>query len=411
MKREQLAQWILVSGVFFWNRIEIMTLIVSFLLLFNGRKTLFQTRVLKYMFVVFAVSLLATFWVDYTYHKVFQQMAMISLFILLYEQVFHYYRSNLIDVFRKFIKVSYWVSVYGILQFFTFLLIGINICEVFDFNMLAGYPALWTGNDGTRLIRIKSVAVEGGYLGTFLVPSLIYLFFYKDCLLVLTKKWQKYIILICGILTMSPLFFSMIIAIAFFLVSSRFRYFRKAMLVMCVIGGGWFVSQSLQKMEFAQEASGIEGIFMRVRDTYKAFTSIDDPTVFYAVNTSTGVLLSQFHSAISAPSRLIGTGIGTNSQNNKVVFKGMDDNLAYLELNVDDSYSLLIRMLSEMGFLGVFLYLWFIKRHFRIDNFINVCSLGMICCYMIRGGAYFGYGTIFVHFLYYYTSKFRLTAQ
>ena len=73
--------------------------------------------------------------------------------------------------------------------------------------------------------------------------------------------------------------------------------------------------------------------------------------------------------------------------------------------NAQDGYSLVIRIFSEFGIIGVFFLFLFIIRNLNITNPINISVLFLIGQLLIRGGHYTLYGTIFFFFLYYYTSK------
>ena len=199
-----------------------------------------------------------------------------------------------------------------------------------------------------------------------------------------------------SMLTFSPLVYIALTITGVNFLSRRFRHFRVPMLTIGIGLLAYIFITANEKTAFAAESSGIEGIQMRLIDTYKVFETFSDPRTILEKNTSTAVLQSQLYSAWNAPSRWIGTGIGTNSQSFQ---------------NADDAYSLGIRIFSEMGIIGLFLYLWFVIRHFNGHNYLNICALSVIIAYFFRGGSYFSNGVIFFQFLYYYSSKFNLSSS
>ena len=167
-------------------------------------------------------------------------------------------------------------------------------------------------------------------------------------------------------------------------------------------------SSNSTNLNSQDDIKGIDGIVLRLKDTIDRVEHLDSKDAALEANVSTAVLMTNLYSALNAPSRLIGTGIGTNSQNYARSFGDYtEDESAAIGLNTDDAYSLSIRVFSEMGFIGLALLFFFIYKNFRKDNPLNVCMFFMILPFLLRGGIYVGFGTTFMFFFLYYSSKMK----
>ena len=404
----------LISGVFFTNRIEgIVVLLAAFFVMVSKKAITFPFKLALSMLAVYAVSLFASYSVGYSIEKSIQQMIFITLFIFCYYQIFNLraeQKEHLYTLFRAYLSVSLFMALMAIVQVVIYYILRIDIVDYLNIN------AFFVKTQGTAhvtetLIRGRAFAPEAGHLSTLLLPAVFYTFFYGDPKNVFNLR-QKIILLIGSLLTFSPLTYIAYAIVGLNYLSLRFRHFRTPIFIAGVAFLAYTFITAREKTTLAAESSGIEGIQMRIIDTYKVFETFSDPRTIIEKNTSTAVLQSQLYSAFKAPSRWIGTGLGTNSQsfqNAFLSFYSRTDNYTFFNLNADDAYSLGIRLFSEMGLIGLLLYLWFVIRHFNRYNYLNICVLSIIIAYFFRGGSYFSYGIIFFHFFYYYTSKFNLT--
>lgn len=392
------CQWIVVFGIFTDKYIELGLLLVSILIYYSSTKIIFQSKLLPFLALIVGFSLLTVSFVGYSYAKTIQQIIIVSLFLLLYEQFFCFNCLYLIELFRKYILATYYICIFGIFQESIYLLTHFNILDVLPFYHSNHYAL-----DGF-LLRISSTMSEGGWLGIALVPSLLYLFWYNDCLNILGKK--RWIVLLVSVLTFSPFVFIVFILLIVRILTSLSYKIRKVIVVFCVCVIGFGVYQIINTNNYEQFGV-FSGIFQRLSLSYAIFSNINNDDLGYILsysnNASVNVLAKNAFVAIHAPSRLIGTGIGTNAQSYAKVVN-IEEHLA---LNVDDAYSLGIRIFSEFGILGIILYVFFVCKHFNRYNMMNVCFSGMIICLFLRGGSYILYGIIFIHYFFYYTSKFK----
>lgn len=80
------------------------------------------------------------------------------------------------------------------------------------------------------------------------------------------------------------------------------------------------------------------------------------PNDFEMLNLSSYSILSNLWVASQAPMRMTGTGLGSHELNYERVYQSDDPKYGS---NKTDAYSLLIRIYSEFGYLGLFLFLFF----------------------------------------------------
>ena len=73
--------------------------------------------------------------------------------------------------------------------------------------------------------------------------------------------------------------------------------------------------------------------------------------------------------ALNAPNRIMGTGLGTHELN---YYREYKSDYIFYGLNAQDGYSLLNRLYSEFGVLGLILCLWVIYRNYNLNNIINI---------------------------------------
>lgn len=393
-------QWLALLGVFFANRIEAVVIMFVCIIFYVKSKKVYTSNILKYFLLVLISSLIIIYIVGYQYSKCIQQIVLLAIFIFSYEQFYKHNKNDMLELFRKYIKLTYIASLFGILQEIVYSLTGINIANYIGFY----HSTLPITN---HIMRMTSFLSEGGYFGTILIPSLIYLFYYNDALNVLNKK--KYIILIASLFTLSPFVYICLSVILLFKIIKAFKYAKNILLVLLII----FVSYGVKiivSSEYRQESSGIEGIFMRIKDSCRMISMINPHDLYQIanLNSSSAVLASNAYIGFYGPSRLFGTGLGTNAQSHdKLIANSFDQDYAFADLNADDGYSLFNRILSEFGFIGVALYSLFILKHFNRKNDLNKCIFFILICWFLRGGSYVDFGTISAHFFYFYTSKFN----
>lgn len=402
---QELSQWVIISGFFFANRIELLCVIFVVLILGLNKKVFYTSTVLKYMLAVYAVSFITITWLGYDYRKFIQQAILLTIFLLCYEQFFYHHEKRIESLFIKYIKMSFYISVFGLIQELIFMITGSNIASLLPFY----HQSLIVGN----LLRVTSTLSEGGYLGTILIPCLVYLFYYNDPFEVLGKK--KWLICIVSLLTFSPFVYVFFIVLFFIKLKNKLHYF-KILSVIAILYAIVYSSVLIYSSEYESEAGGVEGLLMRYKDTISMIDLLRESDIemenLVMLNTSTAVMYTNLYVSMMAPSRIFGTGLGTHAQNHSMIIDAtFDEYYSFMEYNVEDGYSLMVRLLSELGICGIILYIFFIVKCFNKENFMNICFFFILCCFFIRGGSYVDFGTIFFHFAYFITSRFNLSLE
>lgn len=403
--------WMLLTlSIFFTNRIELMVVLLLTLLVMTSKKTVtFPFKITISMLAVYAVSLFASYSVGYNIGKSFQQMILITLFIFCYYQIFNpqvNQQRHLYSLFHAYLSVSTFMAIVAVVQVSIYYLFQVDIVDYIGINSFF-QQVQGTQKLTENIIRARAFALEPGTLATLLLPAIIYTFFFNDPMQVLSLR-KRIILLLAGLFTFSPFVYIAYVIIVINYLTHRFQHLRFPILIVGIVSVIYVLFANNENDNYA--ANGIGNIQMRLVDTYKVIETFSDPTTIVEKNTSTAVLQAQLYSAWNAPSRWLGTGLGTNSQSFQNAFRSIfKGNYIFLELNSDDAYSIGIRIFSELGIIGLLLYLWFIIRHFNRHNYLNLCIFSVILSYMFRGGSYISFGIIFFHFFYYYTSKFNLT--
>lgn len=396
----EFSQWLVVFGIFFANRIEVVCIILASIIIGVYRKTIYTSAIIKYMLAVFIVSFVTIIMLGYNYEKFLQQAVLLSIFLLCYEQFYYHNEDYILQIFLKYVKLCFYISIIGLLQELLFLMAGMNIAELMPFY----HQTLEYGG----ILRVTSTLSEGGYLGTILIPCLVYLFFYNDPFNVLGIK--KYFVLIVSLLTFSPFVYIFLVALVLSKLTNKLKHV-KFISIISLIGIILYGTTYINSKEYDDRTGGLEGIMMRVKDTISLIDILSEDNLedIVMLNTSTAVMYTNFYVSMTAPSRIIGTGLGTHEQNHKkIVSYNFDERYSFTQLNAEDGYSLMVRLLSEMGICGLILYILFVVHFFNKGNFLNVSIFFIICCFFIRGGSYVDFGTIFFHFAYFYTSTFNL---
>lgn len=136
------AQWLMVAGTFFYNRVEIVLIAIAFLLVLRKNGRLLKSRILKYMIIVYGISAITIAWCGYTYGKFLQQIFIISLMFLMAEQIFLHNKCYIQEIFRKFIKFSYYASLLGILQEVIWIGAHYDISSILDMQWITHFPGI-----------------------------------------------------------------------------------------------------------------------------------------------------------------------------------------------------------------------------------------------------------------------------
>lgn len=152
---------------------------------------------------------------------------------------------------------------------------------------------------------------------------------------------------------------------------------------------------------------------LRVDDTSKGIVQKD----LSGVNLSTFAILSNLYitSKSFEENPILGSGLGSHELSHDKYIEeidGISEFGNYINLNSKDANSLFLRVLSDMGLLGIVLVFSFIRKFYtkcQIDenlNFISKSILIYFFCKLFRLGHYFSPEMFFFVFGYYFSNKY-----
>ncbi|NDV69016.1 hypothetical protein [Dysgonomonas sp. 25] len=391
-----LTQWLVLLGIVLGVLTEFLAAISILVLILGARKKLYNTsKVFIGLFVVSILSVVLIYSNGYHINKFIQQIVLLSVIFIAYGQFFEFNKESLDKLFYRYLKISYIVSLLGLIQF---IVCFIFVIDIFPYTLDgSSYPA-----PIERIMPIHSILSEGGYLGTFLTPAIAFMLFnisyFKE------NKLKCILILVIYLLTFATVSYVMLLLIVFSKLLSKFKYAKYFLICATLLLIPILLSVmegSLEGKEYDNQRYG-ETMIRKVTQTLTVFelSTIED---YELLNPSSYALLTNYYIATNATSRLIGTGLGTHSENYSRIYP--QNNYYLWGLNSEDGYSLFNRILSEFGLFGIVSFIIFVIFNYRRNNIINMAILFVIMAYTIRGGHYTLYGTSFFLFFYYYTSR------
>jgi hypothetical protein len=325
--------------------------------------------------------------------KIFMGM---FLSITFYFYVVRYYGFNIRKIFRYYLKGAYIVAVIGLVQFIAFHL---KITPAYNFSWIFNKWGIVYNQFG---IRINSVFSEASQCAIVLSPA---------CFVAIYNlipgnrfeysRFKSAVILVTFILTTSSTGYLGLFIIVFLLMLNygRISIFIVGLIVM-------FAGASILY-------NNVDEFKVRV-DTSIGLWSDENLTV-ENMNSSSFVLYNNYHIATEnfKQNFLTGSGLGSHS----VAFDNYSltrlTGFLDIKFNKADANSMLLRLISETGLIGIIFIIWFIFKHFvrkksSVDSELWVISSSMfviIMLYFLRQGNYFLNGFPLYMWLYYYTRK------
>ncbi len=304
---------------------------------------------------------------------------------------------NIDKLFKIYLLFALFVSVIGIIQ---------EISYFFGFKYGYDFSAIiprWgvVPNETLKLLRINSVFTEPSHFAITIAPAFFVALsnFFRKTPTYFYTRLSSAIILIAYLLTFSAIGYMAILVslIIIFLNSPKLRYLI-------------FLLPILLYVTYFH----VPDIRMRVNDSVSAIIS---PSETSKIHLSTYALLTNAYVAYKSflDSPLFGRGLGSHPVSyDKFIHPGVSGVIWYKdypEANKMDAGSLLLRLLSETGLLGILGMLFFLLKC-RVtsndcENLKIICNSALILflLYLMRQGHYFFNGLLFFVWLYYFTYK------
>jgi len=316
-----------------------------------------------------------------------------------YHYVLKYYQFNLLQLFSVYLKWSYVAAVIGVIQLISYK-IGFSIG--YDYGWLFNKWAVIKG--GVFGIRINSIFAEPSTLAAVLAPAVfvsVYNVMHKKNF-ILSKTGSIVVVISYLITSSSTAYIGLLIILILVSTSIKFNY----LLIGLVFSFFFFSIFYNVSKDFSSRVDSSIGLWV-----YQDY-SLEN------TNTSSFVLYNNFHVAQESVKEypIFGTGIGSfKAAYEKHSLTKNVEVIAYdFEFNVSDGNSLFIRILVELGLVGMFIMVVLIIKgfifnraedEFIVYKIISQSILILIILNFMRQGNYFLNGFPLFILIYYYNWK------
>lgn len=389
---------------FYFNYIIYIVFILNFIIKKKTVKLLPKWFMKTWLFMIIISYITGALYGTggFTMHK---QVIGVTFSSVAFYAYFAYNNFNVKLIFSHYLNLSYIVAIMGLFDEM-FHLVGIHLTLV----------------KGTSigLYRVYSIMAEPYYLAVILTPALFYYInlFIGDKIIRNRAIFRRLVVItICYVLTFSTIgFMAIAIICVFILYNKGFFSLKKGKVVFLPI------IVFVLAIGFLAAKDSVNVFKEKIEDTYIAFTERNFDYEFVSnLNSSTFALYTNYaiaeYSFIRNP--ISGSGLGSHQINYDLMFSQYFDEI-FLEtfgsLNRTDANSLFLRLMSEMGIVGllllfVFLFKFLLKRRWLANPglahivLINQGVFIMIVLRVIRTGNYIGNGFFFFFFLYWASWK------
>jgi hypothetical protein len=338
-----------------------------------------------FLFLVIIISIIINSITQNTLNFAIKQLIIFFFSYVFFKLFFEQYSMD--EIIRGYFKIAKLYIGIGFIQFFLCL---VGYCDLYE-------QIFFFSNFNNISYRLTSFDLEPSFvcyaLTPFVFASIINLLENKT--FYINKKWSI-LGVIAYLLTISPMAFLGIIIILIL------NYFRKINFVKLINIIPFILLVVLISI---MTYSNIPVIKMKIDDTYKTLIGekqLDE------VNLSSYAFISNLRVTSNSlkDNTFFGRGLGAHEVNYDN-YKTLD----YVrdELNKKDANSLLLRLLSELGIFGAFIFIFFLfKYRVSFNNNLEIWILnnGIFVYFLlrlIRNGNYTIGGMFFFLILYYYS--------
>lgn len=347
-------------------------------------------------------------WLDDAFDfKVVKQIIGISFTSIAYYTFISYNNYNLKKIFRWYITIAFFVSMFGIFEEFLHVG-GIHISKDIRRTTFGLY-------------RVYSVMGEPYFLAVVLIPAFFYMWSNFTKPKRLRGLPREFTIMasigICFILTFSTAgLIGFALIILFWLYNKKYFSVTNWKIIFLPI-----VVIILTAI-FTNIRDGWQEFNIKYTQTLNAFTAKSFTKKEVAsLNSSSFAIFSNYMVAKASFSEnpLTGTGLGTHEKNYLKKFGNFFDKdilTQYGAFNANDANSLFLRLMSETGLLGLGFFFTFLFKNFlrrkgydnpelRDYTLMNQSIFIWFIVRLVRTGNYFGNGFFLFFFIYYFSYK------
>lgn len=384
------------SYVFFKDPVEFYFGYLIFIVLLPGFIARYGfNRSLVFIFLIlFVTGMMNVLLGNNTADQFFKVFTGLALSYFFYYYVVLEFNFNIEQLFKWYLKGSYVAALIGVVQFVSY---HIGFTFGYDFRWVLNK---WGVNPGGNFgIRVNSVFAEPSQLATVLSAAFfvsLYNLIRKEGFYL--TKFQSAVIVIIYILSFSALGQTgIMLSLALFVICfGLFRY----LIILIPMGVLLFNFIYNNSRDFKDRLDSLVDLFT----TGKFILGKTHGSSFILYNNYV-VALENFKTNF-----LFGSGIGSHSYAFQKFSLARDFKVWGFNLNSADANSMLLRLISETGLFGVFLFFviifkCYVKRNTNFDSshwIISNAILVMILLNLFRQGHYFLNGFPFFVILYYF---------
>lgn len=372
-----------------------------------------------WILIILLLTGILNVWLDNnTYKNFFKIYINIAINLIFYGLMMAYYNYNVEEMFRRYLKGVVIVCIYGIIELVAYKL---GVFSLVDLRNL-GFNK-WGIIPGGFGIRVNSTYPEPFYFANAISPAAfvaIYNLFIGN--IYWLKKWESILIISVFLLTFSGAAYASIFFMLFVLLLNigLIRYFIIAIPVGIMLAIYFYNNVE----DFRDRIDGIKTLFIDEYLLEEKNKEVENKHAFEArkwrviskVHGSSLVLYNNYYVAMQnfKTNFLFGTGLGSHEvafskYNLNFLFSGT----AYDILNTKDANSMGIRIISELGLMGIIFTFFFIIKFFvgrknddsnKSNWLISGAILSIFFIQLTRQGNYTYAGFIFFPWLYYYNA-------
>lgn len=378
----------------YFHYLIFLGLIPVFMLKYGYPKYLM--KIFSWFIITGLISVWSGIYPLFDFIKIFGGMFLSFTF---YHYVLKYYQFNLLQLFSVYLKWSYVAAIIGIVQ-----LISYKIGFVYGYNYRWIFNKWGVVEGGMFGLRVNSIFAEPSTLAAVLAPAVyvsVYNILHKKNF-ILSKRASIAVIISYLITSSSTAYIGLLIILVLVSTSIKFNY----LLIGLVFSFFFFSVFYNVSKDFSSRVDSSIGLW------------VDQDYSIENTNTSSFVLYNNFNVAFESVKEypFFGTGLGSfKAAYEKHSLTKNVEVIAYdFEFNVSDGNSLFIRILVELGLVGMFIMLVLIFKgfifnraedEFLVYRLISQSVLILIILNFMRQGNYFLNGFPLFILIYYYNWK------
>lgn len=324
---------------------------------------------------------------------------------LMMSYLFYYYVLRRFEfdselIFRYYLKAAFIITVIGLIQFVSYI---VKFTPGYDFRWLPFFNKWGVVSGGNLGIRINAIFGEPSQYAAVMSPAAFIAAYnivtFKQFVF---KRWQSALVLVVYLLTFSSLGYMGLLLIIFMLMYNfgvaRYIFFFVPLLIITFI----YLYNTVPDFSYRWDST----IHLFQTGEIDIKNEHGSSIVFY---NNFVVTMENFKTNF-----LFGTGLGSHPVAFERYSVTKDIETFGFSNNSSDANSMLLRIISEIGLVGIILVLTFVSRNFvkrtstSADSPYWLISSALLCIivlYLLRQGHYFLNGFPLFVWLYYYNRK------